>query len=165
MSLRPGSRADVRKKNYKIGVDVEEVRRRREDNLVEIRKSKREDNLLKKRREGLPNGSLPQQLFPLDPSQSPAAIEKKGFIRWNLAMCQHCVCIRISISRRLSSSTAASAFYCMTFKAQNAESDECSLFRGAVYVVGGPQVLLCEIKNNHVHKLFANGNSWTDQND
>ncbi|XP_073272597.1 importin subunit alpha-4-like [Primulina huaijiensis] len=77
MSLRPGSRSDVRKKSYKIGVDAEEARRRREDNLVEIRKSKREDNLLKKRREGLPNGSLPQQLFPLDPSQSPAAIEKK----------------------------------------------------------------------------------------
>ncbi|XP_073019525.1 importin subunit alpha-4-like isoform X3 [Primulina eburnea] len=78
MSLRPGSRADVRKKNYKIGVDVEEARRRREDNLVEIRKSKREDNLLKKRREGVPNGSLPQQLFPLDPSQSPRQSRKRA---------------------------------------------------------------------------------------
>ncbi|XP_057778828.1 importin subunit alpha-4 [Salvia miltiorrhiza] len=79
MSLRPGSRADVRKKGYKIGVDAEEARRRREDNLVEIRKSKREDNLLKKRREGLLNGSFPHQtpLFPPDPSQSPAAVEKK----------------------------------------------------------------------------------------
>ncbi|KAG6427347.1 hypothetical protein SASPL_111589 [Salvia splendens] len=79
MSLRPGSRAEVRKKGYKIGVDADEARRRREDNLVEIRKSKREDNLLKKRREGLPNGSFPQQtpLFSPDPSQSPAAVEKK----------------------------------------------------------------------------------------
>lgn len=79
MSLRPTSRAEVRKKGYKIGVDAEEARRRREDNLVEIRKNKREDNLLKKRREGLPNGSFPQQpqLFPVDTSQSPAAIAKK----------------------------------------------------------------------------------------
>lgn len=79
MSLRPGSRTEVRKKGYKIGVDAEEARRRREDNLVEIRKNKREDNLLKKRREGLLNESFPQQLpmFPSDPSQSPAAVEKK----------------------------------------------------------------------------------------
>uniref|UniRef100_A0A2P2M0Q3 Importin subunit alpha n=3 Tax=Rhizophora mucronata TaxID=61149 RepID=A0A2P2M0Q3_RHIMU len=54
MSLRPNSRSEVRKKAYKTGVDAEEARRRREDNLVEIRKNKREDNLLKKRREGLP---------------------------------------------------------------------------------------------------------------
>ncbi|KAE8688512.1 Importin subunit alpha-4 [Hibiscus syriacus] len=53
MSLRPGTRTEVRKKSYKTGVDAEEARRRREDNLVEIRKNKREDNLLKKRREGL----------------------------------------------------------------------------------------------------------------
>lgn len=79
MSLRPSSRTEVRKKGYKIGVDAEEARRRREDNLVEIRKNKREDNLLKKRREGLLNGSFPQPppLFPSDPSQSPAAVEKK----------------------------------------------------------------------------------------
>ncbi|XP_047980275.1 importin subunit alpha-4-like [Salvia hispanica] len=79
MSLRPGSRAEVRKKGYKTGVDADEARRRREDNLVEIRKSKREDNLLKKRREGLLNGTFPQQtpLFTPDPSQSPAAVEKK----------------------------------------------------------------------------------------
>lgn len=53
MSLRPSTRNEARKKAYKTGVDAEEARRRREDNLVEIRKSKREDNLLKKRREGL----------------------------------------------------------------------------------------------------------------
>lgn len=53
MSLRPGSRTEVRKKSYKTGVDADEARRRREDNLVEIRKNKREDSLLKKRREGL----------------------------------------------------------------------------------------------------------------
>ncbi|GAV71684.1 Arm domain-containing protein/IBB domain-containing protein [Cephalotus follicularis] len=53
MSLRPSSRTEVRKKGYKTGVDAEDARKRREDNLVEIRKSKREDSLLKKRREGL----------------------------------------------------------------------------------------------------------------
>ncbi|KAK1316862.1 Importin subunit alpha-1 [Acorus calamus] len=52
MSLRPNPRSEVRKKQYKTGVDVEDARRRREDNLVEIRKNKREDSLLKKRREG-----------------------------------------------------------------------------------------------------------------
>lgn len=36
-----------------MAVDAEEGRRRREDNMVEIRKNKREENLLKKRREGL----------------------------------------------------------------------------------------------------------------
>ncbi|KAL7082168.1 hypothetical protein ACP275_14G082600 [Erythranthe tilingii] len=77
MSLRPNSRAEVRKKGYKTGVDAEDARRRREDNLVEIRKNKREDSLLKKRREGLPNGSFPQQPQLFDPSQTPAAIEKK----------------------------------------------------------------------------------------
>ncbi|KAL3843551.1 hypothetical protein ACJIZ3_000954 [Penstemon smallii] len=78
MSLRPNSRTDVRKKTYKTGVDAEEARRRREDNLVEIRKNKREDSLLKKRREGLLNGTQnTAQLFPIDPSQSPAVVQKK----------------------------------------------------------------------------------------
>uniref|UniRef100_A0A7N0U9J2 Importin subunit alpha n=1 Tax=Kalanchoe fedtschenkoi TaxID=63787 RepID=A0A7N0U9J2_KALFE len=58
MSQRPNSRADGRKKSYKVGVDADEARRRREDNLVEIRKNKREDNLQKKRREGLSQSQL-----------------------------------------------------------------------------------------------------------
>eukprot|EP01018_Ginkgo_biloba_P008271 Gb_19762 [translate_table: standard] len=53
MSLRPNSRAEVRKKGYKLAVDTEEARRKREDNMVEIRKNKREENLQKKRREGM----------------------------------------------------------------------------------------------------------------
>ncbi|CAL5378644.1 unnamed protein product [Camellia sinensis] len=73
MSLRPNSRTEVRKKSYKTGVDADEARRQREDNLVEIRKNKREDNLLKKRREGLLLQS--QQLS--DASQTPAAIERR----------------------------------------------------------------------------------------
>jgi hypothetical protein len=53
MSLRPSERVEVRRNRYKVAVDAEEGRRRREDNMVEIRKSRREESLLKKRREGL----------------------------------------------------------------------------------------------------------------
>lgn len=53
MSLRPSNKIEVRRNRYKVAVDAEEGRRRREDNLVEIRKNKREENLQKKRREGL----------------------------------------------------------------------------------------------------------------
>ncbi|PON88193.1 Importin subunit alpha [Trema orientale] len=65
MSLRPSERTEVRRNRYKVAVDADEGRRRREDNMVEIRKSKREESLLKKRREGL----QPQQ-FPLSPLPS-----------------------------------------------------------------------------------------------
>jgi hypothetical protein len=54
MSLRPNARVEVRKKGYKLAVDADEARRKREDGMVEIRKSKRDENLLKKRREGTP---------------------------------------------------------------------------------------------------------------
>ncbi|KAK9292424.1 hypothetical protein L1049_020394 [Liquidambar formosana] len=74
MSLRPTSRTEVRKKSYKTGVDAEEARRRREDNLVEIRKNKREDNLLKKRREGL---LLQSPQLSSDASQAAAEIGKR----------------------------------------------------------------------------------------
>nr|CAB3476719.1 unnamed protein product [Digitaria exilis] len=53
MSLRPNERAEVRRNRYKVAVDAEEGRRRREDNMVEIRRNRREESLLKKRREGL----------------------------------------------------------------------------------------------------------------
>eukprot|EP00252_Welwitschia_mirabilis_P014560 TRINITY_DN3195_c1_g4_i1.p1 TRINITY_DN3195_c1_g4~~TRINITY_DN3195_c1_g4_i1.p1 ORF type:complete len:536 (-),score=115.18 TRINITY_DN3195_c1_g4_i1:210-1817(-) len=73
MSLRPNSRAETRKKSYKIGVDAEEARRKREDILIEIRKNKREDSLLKKRRDtgALRNGQLSM------PSAQSVATEKK----------------------------------------------------------------------------------------
>ncbi|XP_021691613.2 importin subunit alpha-4 isoform X2 [Hevea brasiliensis] len=74
MSLRPSSRTEARKKSYKSGVDGDEARRRREDNLVEIRKSKREDSLLKKRREGL---LLLQSQNLSELSQANAGIDKK----------------------------------------------------------------------------------------
>ncbi|KAL9235723.1 hypothetical protein vseg_010462 [Gypsophila vaccaria] len=53
MSLRPNARTEVRRSRYKVAVDADEGRRRREDNMVEIRKNRREENLQKKRREGL----------------------------------------------------------------------------------------------------------------
>ncbi|KAJ6940884.1 hypothetical protein NC651_006875 [Populus alba x Populus x berolinensis] len=60
MSLRPNARVEVRRNRYKVAVDADEGRRRREDNMVEIRKNKREESLLKKRREGL-QAQQPQQ--------------------------------------------------------------------------------------------------------
>lgn len=53
MSLRPNARTESRRNRYKVAVDADEGRRRREDNMVEIRKNKREESLQKKRREGL----------------------------------------------------------------------------------------------------------------
>ncbi|XP_010474848.1 PREDICTED: importin subunit alpha-6 [Camelina sativa] len=52
MSYRPSAKTEVRRNRYKVSVDADEGRRRREDNMVEIRKNKREENLQKKRREG-----------------------------------------------------------------------------------------------------------------
>lgn len=72
MSLRPNARAEIRRNRYKVAVDADEGRRRREDNMVEIRKNKREESLQKKRREGLQNS---QQLTPNDVNSS--AIAKK----------------------------------------------------------------------------------------
>ncbi|CAA2984112.1 importin subunit alpha-2-like [Olea europaea subsp. europaea] len=71
MSLRPSARTEVRRNRYKVAVDAEEGRRRREDYMVEIRKSKREESLLKKRREGL---QLQQQQFS---TSLQSAVEKK----------------------------------------------------------------------------------------
>lgn len=50
MSLRPSAKTEIRRSLYKVAVDAEEGRRRREDFLVEIRKNKREESLTKKRR-------------------------------------------------------------------------------------------------------------------
>ncbi|KAG4990452.1 hypothetical protein JHK87_023909 [Glycine soja] len=72
MSLRPNARTEVRRNRYKVAVDADEGRRRREDNMVEIRKSKREESLQKKRREGL----QAQQQFPT-PLQAASIVEKK----------------------------------------------------------------------------------------
>lgn len=78
MSLRPNARTEVRRNRYKVAVDAEEGRRRREDNMVEIRKNKREENLQKKRREGL----QANQQFSV-PVQS--TVEKKVHSKINLS--------------------------------------------------------------------------------
>ncbi|XP_057535902.1 importin subunit alpha-like [Amaranthus tricolor] len=72
MSLRPNARTEVRRSRYKVAVDAEEGRRRREDNMVEIRKNRREENLQKKRREGFQSTS---NQFSSQPSS--AAFDKK----------------------------------------------------------------------------------------
>ncbi|KVH88009.1 Armadillo [Cynara cardunculus var. scolymus] len=71
MSLRPSARTEVRRNRYKVAVDAEEGRRRREDNMVEIRKNKREESLQKKRREALTGSQFSV------PVQSASAAEKK----------------------------------------------------------------------------------------
>ena len=76
MSLRPNARTEIRRNRYKVAVDADEGRRRREDNMVEIRKSKREESLLKKRREGL----QAQQQFPA-PLQN-STVDKKVHSRF-----------------------------------------------------------------------------------
>ncbi|KAK8542394.1 hypothetical protein V6N13_137031 [Hibiscus sabdariffa] len=63
MSLRPNARTEVRKNRYKVAVDAEEGRRRREDNMVEIRKNRRQENLQKKRRQGLQTWALTNIAF------------------------------------------------------------------------------------------------------
>ncbi|KAI3788803.1 hypothetical protein L2E82_01581 [Cichorium intybus] len=70
MSLRPNARTEVRRNRYKVAVDAEEGRRRREDNMVEIRKNRREESLQKKRRE------VTAGQFTM-PVQSASAAEKK----------------------------------------------------------------------------------------
>ncbi|CAA7057441.1 unnamed protein product [Microthlaspi erraticum] len=75
MSLRPNARTEVRRNRYKVAVDADEGRRRREDNMVEIRKSKREESLQKKRREGLQATQQPQ--FAPSAVSAASTVEKK----------------------------------------------------------------------------------------
>ncbi|KAE8679275.1 Importin subunit alpha-2 [Hibiscus syriacus] len=62
MSFRPNAKTEVRRNRYKVAVDAEEGRRRREDNMVEIRKNRCEESLQKKRREGLQAQPMPASL-------------------------------------------------------------------------------------------------------
>ncbi|AAF26125.1 putative importin alpha [Arabidopsis thaliana] len=65
--MKGGETMSVRRSGYKAVVDGVGGRRRREDDMVEIRKAKREESLLKKRREALPHSpsadSLDQKLI------------------------------------------------------------------------------------------------------
>ncbi|TYI77140.1 hypothetical protein E1A91_D06G125800v1 [Gossypium mustelinum] len=69
-SLGLGLREDVIDTKLEVAVDAEEGRRRREYNMVEIRKNHREESLQKKRREGL-------QAQPMLASLHSSAVEKK----------------------------------------------------------------------------------------
>lgn len=80
MSLRPNARAEVRRNRYKVAVDADEGRRRREDNMVEIRKNKREESLLKKRREGLQSQQFPTSA----PSHNLNLQSKVFFFLWSI---------------------------------------------------------------------------------
>jgi hypothetical protein len=98
MSLRPSARAEGRMKAYKLAVDATEARRKREDGMVEIRKSKRDESLQKKRREGS------QHHQPLAPTGHSATTDRK--VKWRIdwivlevgawfcaAMCVRNVCV------------------------------------------------------------------------
>eukprot|EP00253_Pinus_taeda_P004943 PITA_04943 len=80
MSERPNSKADSRKQRYKVGVDIGEARHKRQENIVDIRKSKRAENLLKKRREGVSSAANSQpsigddQITSLDETKLSAAV-------------------------------------------------------------------------------------------
>lgn len=70
MSLRPNEMNHVRRNSHKAAVDTEQSRRRREHNLIDIRKSKREEILKKKRLHVM-------QEAPLDsPLPSAASLDK-----------------------------------------------------------------------------------------
>ncbi|CAN1345549.1 Importin subunit alpha-2 [Linum perenne] len=75
MSLRPNSRTEIRRNRYKVAVDADEGRRRREDNMVEIRKNKREEGLMKKRREGLQAQQIPGSTIPGTPEKKSVVLQ------------------------------------------------------------------------------------------
>ncbi|KAK3012267.1 hypothetical protein RJ639_012178 [Escallonia herrerae] len=76
MSLR----ANSRKNSYKMGVDAEVARRRREEVVVDIRKKNRDANLQKKRREGLP---FPPQPLLEAPQTLATTIENRCYLLQN----------------------------------------------------------------------------------
>ena len=43
------SKVGPNRKSTKAGIDIDEARRKREDNIIELRKNKRDENLQKKR--------------------------------------------------------------------------------------------------------------------
>lgn len=49
MAMRAGGGAPGRKKDFKKVTDLEDARRKREDNIIELRKAKRDENLQKRR--------------------------------------------------------------------------------------------------------------------
>ncbi|GAU30311.1 hypothetical protein TSUD_211680 [Trifolium subterraneum] len=52
MKLRPNNKTNLRRNRYKVAVDAEDGRRKREDDMIQIRKNNRKESLQKKRRAG-----------------------------------------------------------------------------------------------------------------
>jgi len=59
MAMRAGGGAAGRKKDFKKVTDLEDARRKREDNIIELRKNKRDENLQKKRQVHAGAGGAP----------------------------------------------------------------------------------------------------------
>jgi hypothetical protein len=57
---RPDMSARRKGKGFKKGIDQDEARRKREDNIIELRKNKRDENLLKRRT--IINSDAPAQM-------------------------------------------------------------------------------------------------------
>lgn len=67
------SGVEVRRKGFKKGVSAEEGRRKREDNLIELRKNKRDENLQKKRLVQAPEGFAME-----DSNRAGVAVQQKA---------------------------------------------------------------------------------------
>ena len=52
MSARPVESARRKGKGFKKGIDQDEARRKREDNIIQLRQNKRDENLMKRRTVG-----------------------------------------------------------------------------------------------------------------
>ena len=79
MSLRPDTKSDRRKKGFKKGVDLDDARRKRGDDIVALRKSTRDENLQKKRAVFSSTGALSAME---DSTRGPAAIQQKVCVAW-----------------------------------------------------------------------------------
>ena len=84
MSARANPNAERRKKGFKKTIDPDDARRKREDNIIELRKAKRDESLQKKRAINL----------------GPAAGSLEDSTRSNTAMQQKVGLIRNSCPRR-----------------------------------------------------------------
>ena len=74
MSLRPDGKSDRRKKGFKKGVDPDDARRKRGDDIIALRKSTRDENLQKKRAVFDSSGAMAAME---DSNRGPAAIQQK----------------------------------------------------------------------------------------
>lgn len=75
MSLRQESRGAQRKKGFKKGVDLDDARRKRGDDIVALRKSTRDENLQKKRAVFASTGAL--SAMEDSTRGGPAAVQQK----------------------------------------------------------------------------------------